>query len=445
MAPRVTLQNLPMARRSPRAPIHNFYLKHRPWQIQPCLIAPVLPGETLQSLRVQCRAVTDPIKNRVIGWWDEYYFFYVKLRDLADSAAIQQWFMDAQSAGTPGALASDADAVKMYFQAATGDVNVNWVKRCLERVVDCYFRDEIQDSGDYEIEGLPAASINLKTWFESAIKIVDLPAGAETNPNLASTTAGQGDGTAGVYASEIQEALQQWEWARSTAFSDLTFEDFCETYGVVLPQREEHVPELLRYVRSWQYPSNTIDTTNGTARSAVSWSHQAAAEYKGKTGRKMFAEPGFIFGVTTTRPKCYLTKINSHAAGMLNQARAWLPPQLAQDPSASFIQVASGEPPFDFSNGDLIFDMKDLFLNGDQFTNQDLTADIGMNRVALPSTDLGNKKYPASTDADELFVDDVAGHGMVEKDGVVSLRILGRQTQTSPVLVGNPMGLSSPV
>lgn len=449
MAPRISVQQLPMARRVPRSPIHNFYVKHRPWQIQPVCIAPVLPGETLQSLRLQCRSVTDPIKNRVIGWWDEFYFFYVKLRDLNDSQSIQTGFVN----GTFGGKlvdASDADSLETYYQADTTNNTVDWVTRCLARVTDCYFRNE--GDGVFEIGNLPAASINLKSWFESAQDVSGLiAAGAGVDPNLVSTTAGVGDGTAGVYPSEIQAALQQWEWARANAFADLTFEDFCEQYGVMLPRNnDEHVPELLRYVRSWQYPSNTIDTTNGTARSAVSWSHQVAAEYRGKTGRKMFQEPGFIFGVCVTRPKCYLTKINSQAVSLLNSAQAWLPPNAGMaygqpDPSASFLKVPAGEPPFDFASAATVVDIKDLFLNGDQFTNQDLTADIGMNRVALPSANMVNLRYPASTDADELFVDDAAGNGKVEKDGVVSLRILGRQTQTSPVQVGNPFGASSPV
>jgi hypothetical protein len=47
-------------------------------------IAPVLPGETMKNLLLQARVVSDPIKNPLIGWWCEFYFFYVKHRDLDD-------------------------------------------------------------------------------------------------------------------------------------------------------------------------------------------------------------------------------------------------------------------------------------------------------------------------------------------------------------------------
>ena len=64
--------------RKSRRPSHPFQLRHMPWQIQPFLIAPVLPGETLKNILLQSRAVTKPIKNGIVGWWMEYHFFYVK-------------------------------------------------------------------------------------------------------------------------------------------------------------------------------------------------------------------------------------------------------------------------------------------------------------------------------------------------------------------------------
>ena len=41
--------------RTMRSPKHTFNLVTRPWQIQPFMIAPVLPGETLKSLTMQAR------------------------------------------------------------------------------------------------------------------------------------------------------------------------------------------------------------------------------------------------------------------------------------------------------------------------------------------------------------------------------------------------------
>ena len=53
--------------RKSRRPSHPFQLRHMPWQIQPFLIAPVLPGETLKNILLQSRAVTKPIKNGIVG------------------------------------------------------------------------------------------------------------------------------------------------------------------------------------------------------------------------------------------------------------------------------------------------------------------------------------------------------------------------------------------
>ena len=57
--------------RKMRAPHTNFHIKTRPWQIQPFCIFPVLPGETMQNAMWKSRVVSDPVKNRLIGWWKE--------------------------------------------------------------------------------------------------------------------------------------------------------------------------------------------------------------------------------------------------------------------------------------------------------------------------------------------------------------------------------------
>ena len=83
----VSIVNAPRSQRVPRRPQHTFYLRQVPFTIQPFMIAPVIPGETLQNLSFQARCVTMPVKNPIIGWWCEYYFFYVKLTDLDDREA----------------------------------------------------------------------------------------------------------------------------------------------------------------------------------------------------------------------------------------------------------------------------------------------------------------------------------------------------------------------
>ena len=73
----VSVQNVKKMARHVRRPSHTFSLNQKPFQIQPFLLAPVLPGETLTNLLYQCRAVTKPITAPLIGWWYEAYFLMV--------------------------------------------------------------------------------------------------------------------------------------------------------------------------------------------------------------------------------------------------------------------------------------------------------------------------------------------------------------------------------
>jgi len=63
----------------------KFNLVTKPYQLQPFMIMPVLPGETLQNMMLQSQVWSDPLASGMknIGWWCEYFFFYVKWRDLA--------------------------------------------------------------------------------------------------------------------------------------------------------------------------------------------------------------------------------------------------------------------------------------------------------------------------------------------------------------------------
>lgn len=57
-----------LADRHTRSPSHNFFVEQDFWEIQPCAIAPVLPGETLSHMALQARCVTPNIKSRTVGW-----------------------------------------------------------------------------------------------------------------------------------------------------------------------------------------------------------------------------------------------------------------------------------------------------------------------------------------------------------------------------------------
>ena len=62
--------NLFPSDRRTRRPKHNFATESHVWEIQPILVAPVLPGETLDHMTLQSRVVTPPVKSPVVGYRD---------------------------------------------------------------------------------------------------------------------------------------------------------------------------------------------------------------------------------------------------------------------------------------------------------------------------------------------------------------------------------------
>ena len=196
---------------------------------------------------------------------------------------------------------------------------------------------------------------------------------------------------------------------------------------------ELHRPELIRYERDWQYPSNTIDPSNGAARSAVSWSINVRADKK-----RYFKEPGFLFGLSVTRPKVYVTGIEGTATSSLNSARAWLAPWLQQKGMfSSFVQVPDGQGPLTGASTDTSgywFDVKDLLRYGEHFMNI-APAGITPNKQDLFSTWENTHRYPSSAAQyeDNLFVTPATAK-YVRTDGIVSLRIatFKAPTDTSP-------------
>ena len=414
--------NAPRNRRTVRRPQHRFQLRHRPWQIQPFLLAPVLPGETMKNLLLQSRVVTDPIKNPLIGWWIEYYIFYVKHRDLYQRDKLTEMVLNPEA---DLSTLDSATKVEHYHTNGT-DLAINWVDMCLNRVVDEYFRVEGETAATATIGNLPAANINFQAFFESAIDNADFVTPADENLSDAGSEFG-----AAVHVSEVERALRQYELMRSMQLTDMTYEDFLSTYGVKPKPEEAHVPELLRYIREWSYPTNTVDPANGTPSSAVSWSIAERADKD-----RFFREPGFIFGVTVARPKVYLKNLTSNASMLLRDAYRWLPAVMADDPATSLIKVTASDPPLDANTDAYWVDVKDLFLYGDQFVNFALT-ETNANIVALPAAALSSaaKLYASAADADALFTVPLTAN-QVRQDGIVSIAVASTLTDTSPMGVG---------
>lgn len=419
-----------------RRPQHTFQLRFRPFTIQPFMIAPVLPGETLKHGMLQARTVSDPIKNPLVGWWNEHWFFYVKLRDLYDRDKVTAMLMNPEEDMTSLDSATNLDN---YHENTSSGTDIDWVKLCLERIVDEYFRMEGESSTTSgttitSVAGntVPVCQLNSGGFIDSFINDADYitPADEELL-DISAGTAGGGDDK--LMVSEVQNAMQRWQLMRDSGLTKQTFEEYCASYyGDETPTAvEEHKPELLRYVRDWTYPTNTIDPTNGTPRSAVSFVTQETIE-KGR----FFKEPGFIVGVTTCRPKVYLKGLSSNAVMLMKSAQSWLPPSLMHDPYASMTKVAAGDAPVTNNTDAYWVDIKDILVHGDQFINFALSAtDANLFNAPAASGTQVSKRYPVTADIDALFVA-ASPANQIRSDGITTLQIAGRQTDTSPNVIG---------
>lgn len=413
--------------RTMRRPSHPFRCNNRPFAIMPMLIAPVLPGETMKNLKIQARVVTDPILSANIGWWQEFYFFYVKLTQLQENVAelVPQMLMDPAfaSLATITTAQGGTTAARHSFYAG-GASMINYVELCRRMVVRHWFRDEEDDYTTFNLDSQPMAQYNRRDVTDSfrnaaAVTAVDV----DVDGPDANTT---------VQASEMQRAWETYQMLQMNTLQEMTWEDFLQAWGVRQPQITDGKPELLRYIRDWQYPSNTIDPTNGTPRSAVSWSIQATADKD-----RLFKEHGFIVGYSVTRPKVYLQNYRGSATSIMNDYRTWLPPWLQKDMMSSYKQVATGVGPMPIINdaNGYWLDIKDLLIYGEQFTNLDLTASQA-NFMATPfSTGVG-LRYPGHVDdiSDKLFVSQDDSATNVKMDGIVQLAIASRDAaiDTSP-------------
>lgn len=390
-----------------RSPQHPFNLRAQAFGLTPFLLAPVLPGETMKNLLLQSRVITDPISDPIIGWWKEYYFFYVKHRDLDDRDELVNMALDPTWDNTtidnPGGNAA-------YYQYGEAG-SIDWIGKCLKRVTEEYFREEGEAWNNVMIGTYyPSVHVNTKNFMDSLIDATLLP------DITYETTA------ADVSLTDLDKSQQMWEFMRANAVTNMTYEQFLATYGVRQATVELHRPELLRYVREWSYPTNTVNPSDGTPTSAVSW---AIAERADKD--RFFKEPGFIFGVTVARPKVYLSNQSGKASDFLNSAFSWLPAIMRNDPYTSFREFAASAGPLQATTNGYWLDMRDLFLYGEQFTNHGFT---NLNAVALPAADLINQGYPTDTMSKLVFVQPASGEATniyIREDGIVSLSISGRE------------------
>lgn len=440
VVPRMEIANLRKSQRRNRNPYEDFFIRQRPWDIQPIALTPVLAGETMQSMTLQSRALTDPLAHRLSGWWAEYYVFYVKHTDLLgaagdpDSNTVRDAVINMHLANSALGL-QDATRRDLYYKANT-DTRMDWVKACTDSVVNWYFRDGAEPLAGYGNYGrrqptdggdMFKSRVRDPGWLDS-VKVEDV------NPT------GQGD-LPGV--EDFQDVFvptawathyAQWEHMRQIKLisEDVSFEDYLATFGVKVPERvkeTEHRPELIRYLRQWQYPSSAVDG-DGAASAAVSWAVSGRADKA-----RAFPEPGFLLVLSVFRPKVYFGNQIAHATSMLDDAYGWLPAVLRDDPMTSLIEYDHNEGPLSgvFNSADDYWvDRRDVFARGGQFLNFNPTDAVAtapivdLPKIAGADNDI-NLWYASDDDSRLLFKDPVVANGLVyiRQDGTVRFNIKG--------------------
>jgi len=413
-----------------RSPAHPFMLRTRPYQIQPFMLSPVLPGETLRNMVCMSRVVTKPIKNALVGWWCEYYFFYVRLKDIEFhlKETKGEWLADMVT--NPGGYDPtnlQAAANAKFYHPAGG---IPWIKYAMETCVEYFFRDQGEDwNVAVASDGLPLSQFSGKTWFDSLTMADEKRTDRDMDLDL------NNDGN--LTATELETGLSQWQALREAGLEALDYEDWLRTFGVAAPEEvpesfNRYRPELLGHDRSWQYPVNTVEPTTGVPSSAVSF---VTAFSKNKNRR--FMEPGFIVGVTVCKPKIYIKDQAGALVSNLETLENFLPALSHKQYEKGFKNFAGTEGPFagkfDADNTAPVgtpqgywIDLRDLFMYGDQFLNY-APDDVGNAfSVLLPN---GSSRYPNTADIDALFS---GAEKYIETDGVTTLTIMGRQVDNTP-------------
>jgi len=408
--------------RNTRRPQHPFNVVQKPFQIQPIMFAPVLPGETLKSLLLQAQVWTDPLATTLknTGWWCEYNVFYVKHRDMPGYEVgtdglgkdLIDMFVNNESLSSH----VDADGNAATYCPPGG---VDFCKSALERVVDEYFRDEGEAWSVAEIDGIPICQIYGRGRSDAFEKLT--LAGDYEDHRVPLDIDNDGE----IYVGdEMNRAFNEWAVAHDAGLVDMTYEDWMRTYGGSAPNSDPdrvqyHRPEDLAYMRQFTYPTNTVAPSNGVPAVAAGW---RVTQNLRKSYR--FEEPGWLLVTQTIRPKVYLENQQGLVACMMQTRDSWLPAVLNHESTAGHLLIDDAQGPLkDIMTSDYYINVRDLLLYGEQFINY---APSGPSFMELPLA-TGTRRYAAATEVMEMFSDTT--NGRVRADGMISLNILGRQRE----------------
>lgn len=395
-----------LADRHTRAPSHNFYVEQDFWEIQPVAIAPVLPGETLSHMALQARCVTPNIKSRTVGWWCEFYTFYVRFRQLPNAASFVAMQVD------PSVTVSPSAALPSTYYAGVG---VNYMWECLQVITQEWFRreGELWSSATIRANRL-AASINIDSLIDSLVDNTVLPDGGAVSGNVDDLTRAQ-------MVLEYRRMLREM----GSDGGAVDYEEVLASYGVSIQKAAQRDrPELVRYVRDWTYPTNTVEPSTGVPSTVASW---AIADRADKPRR--FDDFGFLVTVACVRPKVYFSNQTSYGSTMLDRAQRWLPPNMDElGMEKSLAEFLTTQGPYGKASGGLTngywLDVRDLFNYGDQYLDG---VGANANAIALPTVG-ANYRYASQAMADSLKV---TASTLCQMDGNISLKIKTRHVENS--------------
>jgi len=413
-------------KRKPRYPKYPFQLRVRPFQIQPFGAIPVLPGETLKNAVLQSRVVTKPLKHSLIGWWCEYFGFYVP------HSALVGWDTDAQIGHEMGDMMI-SDASLAAFQSGAGNAKtycapgaIDYLQECMKACVGSFFRDEGEAWDVATIDAVPLAKIYTAGQSDWADKLTLNSAYQDRTVDV--------PGTMG----EMEDAYMEWMGLRDAGMVTMDYDDWMKAYGTAgdpidynAPDSPRfHRPELAFHFRKFEYPTNTVDMATGIPTSAVGW---RVAEQARK--RMHFGRPGWIVWFQCVRPKVYLGNQQGAMAGYMQNRLSWLPPQNTAHHDLGHMMFTDTQGPLAGTMTAAYWvDVRDLLTFGDQFVNY-ATPAVGVSGVpfmALP-TATGNRRYAGATQIMALFAD--TANGRIRTDGVLQLSVASFDKQPAHQLL----------
>ena len=400
------IQEIGASARLTRRPRHKAFLNCEAYAIQPFMLAPVLPGETISSLHFECREVSKPLASPIIGWNSEWYWFYCRIRDLNERDTLDDLFINPAGA----TLSATAAVTGQYY----GGRGYNFTEACLRRITETYFRDSGETwNSETQDTGIPKAQILDQMWMDSLVDTTLLDDGT-------------GDPGATTQPETLDAMMDAYNYLRSMSLTSMTFEDYVATFGVKLLKLAQNKPTLIKREKQFQYPSNTINPADGAPSSACSYVWKET--WYGKdfaTNKALFCkEPGFIMGIHVVRPKIYFENQVGSMAHHLDTAFSWLPAIMADSPETSLREFTNANGPITGSTNGYWVDMRDLFLYGDQFINF-ATSAFAFSNTALPTAALV-RKYMGATEIDALFTGGV-GTRIFQSDSTTQLSIKGTQ------------------